>query len=135
MDARVYDVEEVHIEALDVMNGAPPAVVVSARGRVNSTGWTNPQLAAWIYIQPPRDGILDLDFIATAPSGLVNFVMSPITVGLAFTVPGWVRGVRIHSSTNKMETLLEEPVAKGKMPEPKRGMPLPWPIPWQTPPQ
>jgi hypothetical protein len=133
MEARVYSVEDVHIEALMVIGASPPAIAVSARGVVNSTGWTNPQLAPWIYIDTPKDGILDLDFIATAPTGFVNFVMCRIAVGLAFTVPRWVRGVRLHSATNTVEALLDKPLEKGEAVSLGEGMPVPWPFPWQAP--
>ena len=80
MDTRVRSIEDVRIEALNVTDGSPPAVTVSALGKVNSTGWTHPRLGPWIYIDTPKDGILDLDFIATAPAGIVLFVISPISV-------------------------------------------------------
>ena len=133
MDARVYSVEEVHIEALTTPDGEAPAVVVSARGLVNSTGWTDPKLSPWIYIHPPADGILDLDFTATAPTGFVNFVMCRISIGLAFTVPGWLRGVRIHTATNTQEAMLDGPIGKGEWMSAGEGMPLPWPFPWMAP--
>jgi len=133
MDGRVYSIEDVHVEALEVTEGAVPAISISVRGWVNSTGWTHPRLAAWIYIDTPDDGVLDLDFIATAPTGYVNFVMSRISVGSALAVPGWVRGVRIHSSTNSVEAMLDGPIGKGVALPPGQGMPLPWPFPWQAP--
>ena len=133
MDTRVHSIEDVRIEALNVTDGSPPAVTVSALGKVNSTGWTHPRLGPWIYIDTPKDGILDLDFIATAPAGIVLFVISPISVGLTFTVPEWVRGVRVHSSTNAVEAMLGKAKGKGSKDQADQGKPGPWPFPWQGP--
>jgi len=131
MDSRVYSVEEVRVEGLDVVAGAPLAITVSACGKVNSTGWTNPRLNPWIYIVPPKDGILDLDFTATAPTGYVLFVISPICAGLVFPVPHWVCGVRVHTSTNSMEAKFNRP--KEVVDQDFRGLPGPWPFPWHAP--
>jgi hypothetical protein len=59
MYARVYQVDEIHVTALIVSDGSPPAISTSAKGLVNSGGWSMPSLSPWIYIVPPADGILD----------------------------------------------------------------------------
>jgi hypothetical protein len=108
MASRIYSVEEVHVEALMVAPERPPAISVSARGLVPTSGWTHPELGPWMYIVPPADGILDLDFIATAPTGIVLQVFSKIGVSSAFPVPGWIVGVRVHSTTNRIEAMLAQ---------------------------
>lgn len=129
MQSRVYKVLEVHVEALMGIPENPPAFAVSAKGQVSTTGWTNPTLAPVMYIVPPADGILDMDFQATAPNGNVLPMISPISVTQAFPVPRWVKGFRIHSAANAMEAPLdgrsiEALQAMGE------GLPLPWPFPW-----
>ncbi|MBD2747541.1 hypothetical protein IC232_12630 [Microvirga sp. BT688] len=131
MDSRIHSVDEVHVSTLDPVANAPLAISVMARGKVNSTGWTNPRLSHWIYIQPPKDGILDLDFIATAPAGYALYVMCPVCVCFAFPVPSWVRGVRIRSSTNEKEATFKRP--KEAPDKDFEGLPLPWPFPWFAP--
>jgi hypothetical protein len=130
---RIYSVEEVKVESLIVIPENPPAIAVSAWGWVPTTGWSHPDLVPWIYIHPPKDGILDLDFVATPPSGLVIYVFTKIKIAKAFPVPNWVTGVRVHSSTNSVEAKLggAGPVAKADLMG--EGMPLPWPFPWWVP--
>ncbi|MER8506351.1 MULTISPECIES: hypothetical protein [unclassified Mesorhizobium] len=133
MQSRVYSVEDVHIESLIVIPENPPAIAVSAKGSVPTTGWTHPDLAPWIYITPPKDGILDLDFVATQPTGFVLQVFTTIGVVKAFPVPAWVIGVRIHSSTNKMEAKIEGASEPTKALMSGEGLPVPWPFPWWAP--
>ncbi|MER9215868.1 hypothetical protein NKI54_28065 [Mesorhizobium sp. M0663] len=131
MQSRVYSVDEVHVESLFVPN--PPAIAVSAKGTVPTTGWTQPDLAPWSYIAPPKDGILDLDFVATQPTGLVLEVICPISVTKAFQIPAWVLGVRVHSSTNKVEAMIAGAKKPSEAELAGEGMPLPWPFPWWAP--
>lgn len=133
MDARIYRVDDVRVEGLVVVEG-PPAISISARGTVNSTGWTNPRLAPWTYVVEPSAGVLDLDFIAAAPSGYANFVEVPIVVGTTIAVPSWVRRIRVHSSSNAVEAWLDAPQPLGDRWMTAEGLPLPWPFPWSTPP-
>lgn len=133
MQSRVYSVDEVHIEALIVIPENPPAIAVSAKGWVNTSGWSHPGLAPWIYITPPKDGILDLDFVATPPTGFALQVFSKIGVVEPFAIPDWVRGVRIHTSTNSLEALIEGGAASKAKAAMGEGIPVPWPFPWWTP--
>lgn len=132
--SRIYSVETVHVGSLIVIPENPPAISVSAEGWVTTSGWTRPDLSPWMYITLPADGILDLDFIAEPPAGIVLQVLSKIGVAKSFLVPAWVRGVRVHSSTNKVESMLEGASSKASdavlMGE---GLPLPWPFPWWAP--
>jgi hypothetical protein len=134
MQSRVYSVEEVHVEALMVIPENPPAISVSARGWVPTSGWSHPDLAPWMYIVPPKDGILDLDFVASPPTGgFVLQVFSRIGVVKAFPIPSWVRGVRIHTSTNRMEAMLEKSSQKSIASAKEGPIAGPWPFPWYAP--
>ena len=133
MQSRVYSVEEVKVEGLITIPENPPAISISAKGWVATSGWTAPSLSPWMYIAPPKDGILDLDFVATAPTGIVLQVFTRIATIVAMPVPRWVIGVRVHTSTNRLEKLIEgatTPAAADLMGE---GLPLPWPFPWWAP--
>src|SRR5436305_4533531 len=116
MISRVYSVEEVHAEALLTIPENPLAISVSARGWVPTSGWSNPELGPWMYITPPPDGILDLDFVATAPTGIVLQVFTRIAVTQSFPVPSWVTGVRVHGATNEIESKITG--ARGGGPKP-----------------
>jgi len=105
MDAKVYSVGKIcfHIEKSN-----PPQLVVSAEGRVNSSGWTNGRLVPGTA-EKPADGILDFDFIAAAPSGrFVLQVISPISGMGSVAFQDWMKGIRVHSSTNQLEVLLTD---------------------------
>lgn len=127
MDAKVFLVEKVcfHIEKIN-----PPQLVVQAVGQVNSSGWTNGRLTPYVYVSPPDDGIQDFDFIATAPDGIVLWVMSPITGIGVIPLPPWAKGVRVHGSSNDVEVMLDDPDCTVD------GQTLPsgdvWPWPWAT---
>jgi hypothetical protein len=133
MQSRIYSVEKVHVEALIGIPENPPIIAVSAEGWVPTSGWSHPDLTPWVYIVPPKDGILDLDFVATPPTGIVLQVLTKIGVARAFPVPAWVLGVRVHSSTNQIAAPIagvspaSEAVLAGE------GLPLPWPFPWWAP--
>lgn len=133
MQSRIYSVEDVRIESLIVVPEHPPMIAVSALGTVATTGWTQPDLAPWMYIVPPRDGILDLDFVATPPTGIVLQVLSKITVVKTFAVPAWLRGVRVHASQNSIERMLETESSSKIAGVAAEGWPLPWPFPWWAP--
>ena len=100
-------------------------------GWVNTGGWSKPELALWIYIAPPADGILDLDFVALAPEPgtIVTQAFAKLNVKTTMPVPDWVSGVRVHGATNFIVTMLAAPAVK----KIKDGLPTPWPFPWFTP--
>jgi hypothetical protein len=107
---------------LDSGEGAP-ALKVSAVGQGNSGGLSNLELGFWMYIVAPADGILDLDFMATAPapSTIVTMGFKPITANAVFPVPNWVRGVRVHSATNTAEKMLPGPLPQPNANPSERG--------------
>lgn len=90
----------------------PPDLVISAEGEVPTSGWNNGALGAWIYIQPPQDGIQDLDFIAEKPSGVILPKVSSISGDAVFADIDFenfwgkgkpLNGFRIHSQSNVLE--------------------------------
>jgi hypothetical protein len=104
MDFKVYSVEDVK---LSVVNTKPRALYIRARGLVPTSGWTNPSLSEYIYIQPPPDGIWDFDFTAQPPEGIVLEVFTRIIVEHIWHGDvDALKGVRIHASTNQKVELL-----------------------------
>jgi len=84
----------------------PPRLLVSALGRVTTTGWSNARLEPWVYIAPPADGLQDLDLVATPPAGPAGQVLMPVAADTSFWLPEWCKGVRVHASANSMESLI-----------------------------
>lgn len=118
---RVYQASRV---TTALLKKNPPDLFIGATGQVNSSGWTEPQLSAWMYIKPPADGILDFDFIAKKPSGVVLWALCPISADT--TLPDidllnyWgkgipLKGVRIHAASNSKESKFAKPIKSGKI--------------------
>ena len=148
MKAKVLAVESVELHFTE---GENPAMVIGAQGIAPSFGWKNGELVPWVYINPPEDGIWDFDFIADAPVGISLPVVSYIsTEPFMLETPSWLKGIRVHASTNALtseinESLLsqervqflvsdfrmqsEEPLPRDFEPRwpPK---PMPWPLPF-----
>lgn len=71
-----------------------------------TTGWRNPSLSEYVYIVPPKDGIIDFDFLAEPPTGIVLQVLTPIVAEYVWRGDFQdVDGVRIHASTNEKVAL------------------------------
>jgi len=83
-----------------------------------------------MYIEPPIDGILDLDFVAASPRGIALQVISKISVAITFAVPNWIKGVRVHSSQNEMEARLKGEMTIALDNKSTADWPLPFPFPW-----
>lgn len=119
MRARIYSVTDIKLAQT---KSKPPKLVIHAQGLVTSSGWTQPELSPWVYIAPPKDGIMDLDFTAEQPHGIVLPVILPISATLVLSIPTWVTGVRIHASTNTEVAMLNRAEAASEGDE----VPFPW---------
>ncbi len=99
---QVHEVTGLRVERLHTF---PPSLQVAVAGTVQSSGWTNPQLIPFTYVQPPPDGVYDYYFVATPPDGgIVSKVISPIRLRTELPAGG-VNGIRIHSATNSLEEI------------------------------
>ncbi len=79
----------------------PPMLLLCAEGYAATSGWRNPQLIARHYVSPPADGILDFDFVALPPDGIVLPALTRIRAETLFSpVPEWARAVRVHSAND-----------------------------------
>jgi hypothetical protein len=132
MQLRVYSTEKVHCEQLKGVPQNPPVIAVFAQGWVPTAGWTHADLAPWTYVDSPKEGILDLDFVAAPPTGFLIQVFCRIAIEKAFPVPAWVRGIRVHSSTNSIVAMPPERIEPSEATL-RDGLPVPWPFPWWVP--
>lgn len=114
---RIYSVESVTITWAGI---ATPVPVISAIGTVTSGGWSRARLVEFVYVTPPTDGILDLDFTAEPPSGIATTVMLPITAGklIGKSIDEFwgkgkaLKGVRVHSASNDQVAMFEPPAVQ-----------------------
>jgi hypothetical protein len=82
-------------------------VLIEAEGTVPTSGWTDPELSAYVYVKPPADGIYEFDFCATPPVGIVSEVITDVTARpYIMEAPENFRGVRVYASLNKLEAYL-----------------------------
>ncbi len=107
------------IPQVDAVNYAinksnPPTITIFAQGTVNTSGWRNGQLLPYYYVSPPEDGVLDFDFFARAPDGDVLQVETSINAEITGPIPPWLKGVRIHASTNAVEIAIPENVGESE---------------------
>ncbi|AMS17582.1 hypothetical protein A3218_25990 [Pseudomonas chlororaphis] len=100
--ASILKVLDIH---LSLLKSNPPQLHILAHGLVGSTGWTNPRLQPRFYIDFPRDGIQDFDFVADPPQGISIFPICPITASEYWENPPLdkLKGVRVHSANNFVE--------------------------------
>lgn len=76
---------------------APPNLVVTVEGQVNTGGYTNVTLKRATYVTPPKDGIQDYTLYATPPDGIALQVISTVTAKDTWKAyPAWVKGVRVR---------------------------------------
>ena len=103
---KVYQVNDL-FALLEKSN--PQKLNITAYGMVKTSGWSQPELIPYIYVIPPVDGIQDFDFIAEPPAEISLQVLTPIVAHYSMEdLPSWVRGVRVHTSSNTKEVLLNE---------------------------
>ncbi len=93
--ATIYSVESVAGSLKD------ETATVTAKGTVTSGGWSNPDLHAVTYIQPPPDGIWDYTFTAQRPSGIATMALAPIeTSPITIENAKSKKGIRVATNEN-----------------------------------
>jgi hypothetical protein len=105
MSKKIFSVDAVHL-AID--KGNPAQLHVAAMGQVSSSGWKGPVLVPRLYFVAPADGIQDLDFRATPPSGIALTVILPISADIVLDLVDWLKGVRVHSAHNAIEATIAD---------------------------
>lgn len=91
---------------LSLQKSNPPTILVEADGTVGTPGWKNLDL---VPMEDPvsADGILDLEFVGTPPTGIVIQVIRPVTADFIITADvEKIVGVVVHSRTNSVTQLL-----------------------------
>jgi len=136
--AKIFSVDSV--DAF-MTRSIPPLVVVNASGRSNTLGWKDPRLEPRVYIVPPPDGIMDLDFVATPPQGITLPALGTLSTSISFEKPNWCTGIRVHASINHLDAtlypVLFDPLADKELAQFSEGdsfIPVPMGIdtfPWQ----
>lgn len=92
---------------LTVLKTRPLTLLITATGLVPTSGYTDPDLARWISILPPNDGIYSFDFIARAPVSPVLEVLLPVTAVHYWQLfPKDMKGVRVISASNAIVATL-----------------------------
>lgn len=99
--------------SLAVLESHPRQLLVSATGTASTPGWTAPQLRPRPFGDAlPADGILELDFLADPPEGMVPQVLAPIQASYRWPdldrFADALRGVRVHARTNAVEEAYSE---------------------------
>ena len=101
METKIMEVTKV---SLEILKKNPPILQINSSGKVNTGGWTNGQLSAFVYVTPPQDGIYEFDFVADPPSGVSPSVISDIyaTPFEWQDFPNELKGVKVYSSSNSI---------------------------------
>ena len=106
MELVIWSVESAKIQ---ILKSNPPKIQVEALGTVSSSGWKNGRLVAHMYFKPPQDGLQDFTFIATPPPGVARPALESDFPGSGWTpMFDWLKGIRIHATTNTLEVLLTD---------------------------
>lgn len=86
------------------------SLTVTAVGEVPTGGYAKPTLTRVQYFKQPDDGIQDYTFEAVPPAGIATQVVSKVTAADKWpSLPGWVKGVRIHGvGDGTLVKMLEE---------------------------
>jgi hypothetical protein len=105
MNAKVSSVNSV---CFNIEKSDPPQLVLHAIGKVNSSGWSGPNLVPRVYVIQPTDGIQDFDFYAKPPAGKVLWVVTPVAAETTIVLERWISGIRVHSATNSLTTNLSD---------------------------
>ena len=101
------DLPVLYVTSVQVLETAsePKIDMVSVTGLVSSDGWTSPQLVP-TYAGKPFDGIVDLQFIATAPAQsqlATGFV--PVSAVLPIEPDSAMKGIRVRGAENSISVL------------------------------
>ena len=132
MITSVYKVDEIYV-GITIFDGINllPGLVVAAKGKAITGGWSDAFLAPRYYIAPPEDGIQDFDFYATPPSSgtiVIQALTDIASKPLLMEMPTWLRGVRVHAASNNIQQVMSGQTQE-ILSTPK-GLPLPCPFPW-----
>ncbi len=103
-----------------ILKSNPPKLFVFAIGETPTLGWTKGQLIPWVYIVPPADGLLDMDFYGERPDGMELDAIGQLNATHIMDMPAWVQGYRIHTA-NPLPFIMKfnEPRIDKSVPDPR----------------
>ena len=87
----------------------PDLMAVKANGLAEINCSLSPALIPKKYTDPPRDGIMELDFILVP--GENNYADVELEVDIVFKMndlPSWVKGLKINASENSNIELIQK---------------------------
>ncbi|MCR5878620.1 hypothetical protein [Phenylobacterium sp. J367] len=91
-------------------------LILHVEGATATPGWSDPAFLPRVYAAQPKDGIYEVDVIATKPTGAAAQAVTPIEVEKAW--PGYkkdrLKGVKFMTKTNEVVAMLpaaEQPAA------------------------
>ncbi|WP_395670985.1 hypothetical protein [Phenylobacterium sp.] len=98
-------IQSVESGALEMDNGV---LILKVKGSAPTAGYTDAAFLPRIYAAAPKDGIYEVDVIATKPAGAAAQVVTPIEVERAWS--GYpkdrLKGVKFMSKTNEVVAML-----------------------------
>ena len=110
-NVKVYEITAVRITKY---RSDPPKLAIEVDALVPTSGYADPELVEYIYVHPPLDGIYELDFYATPPSGPAVQVISPISAKYVMEpMPEQLKGVKVYASNNNKVALLSDNSSPG----------------------
>lgn len=80
-------------------------VLLAGIGKVRTSGWSGIRLSPRFYINPPSDGLWDIDFYGVGPTGTVLTVFVPVAATIELGVPDWLKGFRLHAESGFLEVM------------------------------
>lgn len=100
---KVYTVETVQLSIGSVTG----RVRILTAGSVRTSGWSDPELID--KPNPPKDGNIHLDFVASAPTGMVFQAITPISADRTLQAHPGTFCIVVHAETNEIKecTLVE----------------------------
>ena len=82
---------------------SPPQLQVVARGHVASGGWGFPQLVPYVRQKPPAHGVLEFDFVASAPGADRMVIEQVMPIGANNLLHDYypaIKAIKINAKTN-----------------------------------
>ncbi|MBI4922543.1 MAG: hypothetical protein HY834_12410 [Devosia nanyangense] len=100
--AKVFSVSSVQLQ---ILKSNPVQILVVAHGMAATSGWKNIDLVP--VANSDGDGVLDLDFVGTPPTGISLQVLTPVTGDFVIDKNAdKLAGVMVHARTNSMTALV-----------------------------
>ena len=99
--AKVFSVTSVQLQ---ILKSNPTQILVVAHGMASTSGWKNIDLVP--IPNSDGDGVLDLDFVGTPPTGIVLQVLTPVTGDFVIQDADKLTGVMVHARTNDMTAII-----------------------------